>query len=273
MRRRAPYASGFTLIELGIVIGLLGIIMAIAIPSVNALTGAELRSNTAQIAGTIREGYARAAITGKTHRLVFDLDSGLFWLERTDERFVLPSERIQADSHGRGGSTLEERQEAAKEGVKNRVQTLTGGSDVGSDALAALGLGGAGGTGGMGAMGGLFNNLSSNSMSAGFGVDEDLEEALKNKLRRQVSFLPVEGDIGRPQKLGEEIRFHRIWTGHQREGFTSGSAELYFFPTGFTERAHITLTDDEYGESSLTVVVNPLTARTKVLDEQPEDPR
>lgn len=275
---RADHSRGFTLIELSIVLFIMAMMMAVAIPGVSALAATSLRESTAMIAGLTREAYARAAITGKVHRIVFDIDNGAFWLERTEDRFVLPSERAEADTHGRGGLTTQEREEAATKGVQQRVAALTGGAGASVDTLALMGLGSAGGgdldalTQGLfgGALGGVMNSMP---LTAGLGVDEDLEETLKKRLRRQAAFSPVSDEIGRAQRLKGDVRFLRVWTEHQKDGFVAGSAELYFFPTGYTERAIITVTDDDNGERILNVQVNALTARTVINDDELEVPR
>jgi type II secretory pathway pseudopilin PulG len=273
MARAVKNSAGFTLIELGVVIGLIAITTAIAIPSINALSGAKLRSTTAMVAGLTREAYARAAITGKVHRIVFDIDKGLFWLERTEESYVLPSEKLKADLQGRGGETPDERQEAATQGVKMRVDALANGAGAPAEALALLGMGSD--ANGLDAMFGsmLGQNAMGSSLTSGIGVDQDMEEALKSRLRRRVSFLPVDDDLGKAQKLSGDVRFFKVWIEHQKDAFTGGSAELYFFATGYTERALIMLTDDEDGRRVLTVDVNPLTARARIKDEEPEIPR
>ncbi|MFH1810867.1 MAG: prepilin-type N-terminal cleavage/methylation domain-containing protein [Pseudomonadota bacterium] len=258
--------QGFTLIELGIVIALIALTTAIAIPSFNALSAAGLRTSSSMLAGMIREAYARAAITGKTHRVVFDLDQGAFWLERTEEHYVLSSSKQKADAEGRGGQTLEERKAAREDAVAS-----PGAGASGSAAMLAM-LGAA--SGGLEAMAGASSGMLG-MPSSGFGLsaDDDLEASLKKQLRRQISFSPVDDDTGKPQKLEGDVRFHRVWIEHQKEGFLKGSAELYFFPTGYTERAIIALSDDEYGERTLTITVNPLTARTAITAEAVEIPR
>jgi len=268
---------GFTLIEMGVVLALLALAAAIAIPGANALTGAQLRSDTTRAAGMMREAYARAAITGKVHRVVFDLDGHGFWMERTDERFTLSAEKLEADSQGRGGESAEDREEAQAEALRARVGGRGGPGDE-IDALAVLGLSGGGGGGGG------INPLEmmnfdptagpgQNSMISNVNVDEDLEETLKTRLRRRASFSAVDGEVGRPQPLKGDVRFHRVWVEHQAEAFVGGTAEIYFFPTGYTERALVMLTDDEHGERVLTIELNPLTARTRIVDEELEVPR
>jgi general secretion pathway protein H len=259
--------QGFTLIELGIVLALVALATAVAIPSFNALAATGLRTSSSKLAGMVREAYARAAITGKVHRIVLELDQGAFWLERTDERFVLSSSKQKADSEGRGGQTLDERKSAREEAVASA-------SAAPSSSAAMLAMLGAA-SGGLEAMAGAAGGMLGMPSTTGFGLsaDEDLEASLKSQLRRQASFSPVDDETGTPQKLESDVRFHRVWIEHQKEAFLKGSAELYFFPTGYTERAIIALSDDEYGERTLTVTVNPLTARTAITDEPVEIPR
>jgi general secretion pathway protein H len=274
MRGTQRRQAGFTLIEIGVAIGLLAVIMSVALPSINSLTGVQLRSTSNTLVGLVREAYARAVITGKPHRIVFDIDNGAFWLERSEDRFVLPGERLRADSQGRGGLTLQEREESAKKAMEDRVKGLGGGAAPGLDALSMLGLGGGGaGLESMmaGALGG-GGTMGTTPLTTGLNADEDLEAALKTKLRRQADFSLVQGELGKPQQLKGDLRFHQVWIEHQNEPFVGGSSELYFFPMGFTERAYITLSDDEHGERTLTVVVDALTARAHIIDEIVKEP-
>jgi general secretion pathway protein H len=45
---------------------------------------------------------------------------------------------------------------------------------------------------------------------------------------------------------------------------TSGRGYIYFWPGGLTERAYIQLKRAGGGEEALTVIVSPLTGRTKI---------
>jgi type II secretory pathway pseudopilin PulG len=71
----------FSLLELLVVIVLLAGLFAIAIPSIRSLGGLDLKSQIIKIAGLTSEVYALAAISGKTHRIVFDLDTQKYWVE------------------------------------------------------------------------------------------------------------------------------------------------------------------------------------------------
>lgn len=266
------HQAGFTLIELAIVLGLIALLTSVMVPSLNALTAVDLRSTSGQVAGMIREAYARAAITGKVHRIVFDIDKGQFWLERTNDRFILPSEKQQADKDGHGvkkEEDLDVKTKGKSSGFANFGGGGLSGNSGGPDLMSLLG----GASGNIESLQGLNGGMGGSSLGMGLNADEDLEASLKAKLHKQAKFSPVKDETGKKQKLKGDVHFVRIWISHQREAFRGGQAELYFFPTGFTERGFVTLSDDELGERSLTVQVNPLTARTSITPEAVEVPR
>lgn len=69
------------MLELMVVVVLVGVMMAIAIPSIQSLSGAKVKEAVTRIAGLSSEVYAKAAISGVTHRINFDLDSNQYWVE------------------------------------------------------------------------------------------------------------------------------------------------------------------------------------------------
>lgn len=107
-RAAAPAAAarGFTLVEIGVALLLLSLLLSIAIPSTNALTGAHLRSEAGRLQGLMRDTYARTAMSGDSHRIVFDLDASTYWVEHTEGGVVLPRDPLQADREGRGILTV-----------------------------------------------------------------------------------------------------------------------------------------------------------------------
>src|SRR3954462_10365200 len=95
MRERPD--SGMTLIEIGVALAVAGLMLAVAIPALSAVTRAQLRPRTGQLAGAVRSLYGSAAIAGHTCRLVFDLDANAYWSEcaKTNVRLSREGERSQ----------------------------------------------------------------------------------------------------------------------------------------------------------------------------------
>ncbi len=74
---------GFSLLEIMIVLLLVGIFTLIAVPSFNALTHGDLKKTANQMVGLIRDSYSRSSLSGKTVRIVFDLDSRKYCVEES----------------------------------------------------------------------------------------------------------------------------------------------------------------------------------------------
>ncbi len=73
--------SGFTLIELMVVVALIALISVMALPSISSYFQVSLNSTTRELAATIREAYNSTLITGKLHRVAYDLKRGEYWVE------------------------------------------------------------------------------------------------------------------------------------------------------------------------------------------------
>src|SRR5205823_13597969 len=88
---------GMTLIEIGVALCIAGLMLAVAIPAISAVTRAQLRQKSGQLAGAIRSMYGAAAIAGHTCRLVLDLDANDYWSEcaKTNVRLDREGERSQ----------------------------------------------------------------------------------------------------------------------------------------------------------------------------------
>jgi len=68
-------SRGFTLIELMVVIFLIALFSALVIPRLPDIDAGGPERGARRIAGTIKFLYNEAALTGKEHRLIFDLDA------------------------------------------------------------------------------------------------------------------------------------------------------------------------------------------------------
>ena len=212
-------ARGFTLLEIGIALVLLGLMIAVAVPSLNAVTGARLKESANVMGGAIRDTYARTALLGRSTRLVLDMQQEAWWIEESDGVARVKPHKLGPDRDGK--VKLDERDERLE------------------------------------------------------GIDEgttDAKEQAKVSLLTGPGFKPVEGEWGAPQKLPPDVRFKSVWIEHMDDKVQNGVAALYFYPGGFTEEALITLTDDEAGENTLTLVVQSLTGEVFVERDEPRVP-
>ena len=113
-----------TLIEIGVALCVAGLMLAVAIPALSAVTRAQLRQKTGQMAGGIRALYGASAISGRTCRLVLDLDAQAYWSEcakgevrlsregersQNGARVATREEELQLESAGRSNLSDEER--------------------------------------------------------------------------------------------------------------------------------------------------------------------
>jgi len=74
--RRHPTASGFTLIELMVVIAVAAAMLSAVVMGIGALTGARARATLGELGATVRALYDTAALTGHTCRMVFEMPAG-----------------------------------------------------------------------------------------------------------------------------------------------------------------------------------------------------
>ena len=92
---------GFTLLEISIGLVLMGLMVAVAVPSLNAVTGARLRESSNVLAGAIRDTFARTALLGRSTRLVLDMEQQAWWIEETEGVARVKSTKLEADRDGK----------------------------------------------------------------------------------------------------------------------------------------------------------------------------
>lgn len=96
---RSRAGRGMTLIEISIGLLIVGLMMVAVVPSLRAVTGADLRKSVQQLAGAIRYMYGRSALSGNTCRIVMDLGAegdeedegphGEWWAECAEGKVTL----------------------------------------------------------------------------------------------------------------------------------------------------------------------------------------
>lgn len=73
--------SGFTMIEMLVVISIIVLIFLIALPNITGYFQISLNAATRDMATTIKEAYNSALLTGKVYRMVYDLKENTYWVE------------------------------------------------------------------------------------------------------------------------------------------------------------------------------------------------
>jgi type II secretion system protein H len=112
LKRRRP--GGFTLLEMVVVLLVVGLVAAVSVVGLRAITSARLREEAGRLAAVIRATYALAVTSGRAHRLVFDLDASSYSVEVTEDPVLLAQEkeravegaRVEEDEERPRGSSL-----------------------------------------------------------------------------------------------------------------------------------------------------------------------
>jgi len=73
--------SGLTLVELLVVVALIALITAVSLPTVGGYLKLSLNTAARELSSTVKETYNSTAMTGKVHRLVYDIDAHQYWVE------------------------------------------------------------------------------------------------------------------------------------------------------------------------------------------------
>ncbi len=84
--------QGFTLTELLVVIGLIGVMSVFALPNITSIFKTSLNSTTREIAAAVKEAYNATVMTGKVHRMAYDLDQNQYWVEVGPPSVLLDTE-------------------------------------------------------------------------------------------------------------------------------------------------------------------------------------
>ncbi len=90
LRRQSGAASGFTLLELAVVIFIIGLMTMIAMPYLGSVRRAQLASQARRIAGRASYLFDEAQSRRLVLRLTFDLDHGAYFVSKLDPYAPMP---------------------------------------------------------------------------------------------------------------------------------------------------------------------------------------
>lgn len=253
---------GFTLIEAVIMVGVIAAVSAIAVPTIGNVSRADLRRASTQVSGNVRAAYDMAALSGQTYRLSFELS------------------KVGGAARAAVGEEADTSTESAGRTVRVEASPELLAFDAQSNPLARMASGVAGGR--MGAE--AWAMLAPEALGDAATDDDDDDADVASQSPFELLFGKADGDRGRdapavtsfkaahePLVLPEGVRLSGVWTQGMSQSATEGVAYLYFFPGGYTQRAHIYLEDEE--GRAFTVRVFPLTGEVEIVDSYVEVPK
>lgn len=87
--------KGFTLIEVLIVVALIALISAIALPGISSYYQVSINSATRELASAVKEAYHSTVVTGRVHRIAYDLAKNEYWVESGPDTVLLDTKETQ----------------------------------------------------------------------------------------------------------------------------------------------------------------------------------
>jgi general secretion pathway protein H len=241
---RRPREHGFTLIEILVVLAVVCLLVSLGVSGLRSLTRSDLRTASVQLAGAMRFLFDRASTTGKTHRLVIDLDAGRYWAEISDDKFYVPREAESVEVLRRREET-EAREDEERQAAEEK-------------AAAALSS----------------SSSSSSAFGSGLPADSSYDPTKLDvgEFRPKRARFAAFKDLAlKPVKLKKRVVIRSVYTPRVTEPVTAGRAYVYFFPLGQTEPAIVTL-GDASGDTIYSLVAHPLTGRVRIYNEEVKPP-
>jgi prepilin-type N-terminal cleavage/methylation domain-containing protein len=89
---RQNRTDGFTLLEVIVVVALVALLSVFTLPQISAVFKVSLRTSAREIASHTKEAYNAAVMTGRVHRMVWDLEKDEYWVESGPTDLTLDTE-------------------------------------------------------------------------------------------------------------------------------------------------------------------------------------
>lgn len=237
-RGQARRQHGLTVLELIITLAVVAFLVIIGYNGVRYVGKSDLREDTAQVAAVLRAAYNMATLSGKHHRVVFDLDEQTFRIEMCEGNIAL---------------RLSEREEVLEEGDARDLDKLTQGADSSLSSQLAQAKS---------------PEDAANRAAALVGTRVGAAQCKPPEL----STGDADGrGATRRMRKDRDLAIRRIVVQHLEDEHVKGVVHVNFFPLGRAEKAVIEVGNDD--GDVYTLLVHGLTGRIEITDEQvdPDD--
>lgn len=226
-------ARGLTFIELLIAFSVVALLVSGAVIGIGALTGTKAKASAAELAGVIRALYDTANLSGKTCRLVFELSP-----PRVDQ-----ATRYWAECAAGNITTSRDRDEALRE-ERSRLERGVPQQQLPPAAIQS----------------------GSSTYQPSL---QDLMAQERERVEAAARYSVYTAPEIQARQFPPSVKIS-VWTKPQRQAISSGTAYLYFFPQGFTEKAMVFVSQ---GNNAWTITVQPLTGKAVIVSDLLEIPR
>jgi general secretion pathway protein H len=238
--------AGFTLIEILLVLAIISLVMGLGVGALRRISRADLRAESSHLAGAMRFLFDRASTTGKTHRLVLDLEGGRYWAEITDDKFYVPRDAETPEETRRREADEAQQDKEAEEKKARDEKKGSAASD-------------------------LFGSTSSSGLPMDSSYDPSKLEVGEFRPKR-ARFAAFKEMALKPVTLKKRVILRSVYTPRSTEPVTSGRAYVYFFPLGQTEASIVSLSDPD-GDTVYSLVAHPITGRVRIYNQEVKPPQ
>jgi type II secretory pathway pseudopilin PulG len=237
-----------TLLEIMVVIAIIGVGLVLLRSGVRGITKADLVEDTEELAAMLRRASLLAIEKGEQHRLVIDIEKGIYRIDVCQGPAALAREEAITND-----------EEKTKRAVEKGTEKLR---DLPADALA---------------VGDPDEAMRRAKAIAGHHIadrtcmpaTEGISGVNHNVKKAYLKIGEMQADWIRNLNVVVGIKFQEVWVQHMHDSVKKGEVAIYFWPSGSAEKAVIELGNND-GDVR-TIMVHGLTGRIQQKSSKLED--
>lgn len=236
MKKISP--QGFTILELMAVMAIVLLMAVAGMVTIRSVRRADISTAASKLSAAVRYTYNTAVLNNGTYRMVMDMGSGAWWVERVDA-----SETCGGAAVLPGEDEDEEARPADRKRGKGALSNPFDGGSMASRMWDMSAISGGAGNDGASLSAAVAEGVAAVQSGRSSSSSDDVDEEEMRAIRRERA--RVRDDLLRRNQLPDGISFKAVMTTHHNEPADEGQAEIYFFPSGYVERAYVYIERDE----------------------------